>query len=341
MASVIRSAMTNPVLVEVTRGPLVESIHRGAVAVADAQGGLRLSLGNVERPIFPRSALKPIQAVPLIESGAADAFAVSDEELALACASHSGESQHTSRISAWQQRIGCSVGDLACGPHRPLHEATANAMITRGERWTPLHNNCSGKHTGFMTLARGLGMPVANYEDHDHPVQRAVEATLKEMAGLTRNLPYGVDGCTVPNFAVPLVALARAMAQIADPAALPLGRADVRRRIFAAMTDHPELVAGTGRPCTLLMRQNPRIAVKTGAEGVYVAILPELGFGVAIKIDDGATRAAETAMAAVLIALGATPDEGAAASLARAPVLNTRGVQIGERRATAVLRTAS
>src|SRR5258706_3764046 len=287
-------AMTNPVLVEVTRGPLVESVHRGAVAVADARGALRLSLGNVERPIFPRSALKPIQAVPLIETGAADAFAVSDEELALACASHSGEPQHTERIAAWQRRIGCSAADLACGPHRPVHEPTASAMIVRGERWTSLHNNCSGKHTGFMTLARGLGVPVANYQEHDHPVQRAVEATLKEMAGLTDPLPYGIDGCTVPNFAVPLAALARAVAQIADPDALPLGRADVRRRILAAMTDYPELVAGTGRPCTLLMRQNPKIAVKTGAEGVYVAILPELGLGVAVKIDDGAARAAET-----------------------------------------------
>ncbi len=332
--------MTNPVLVEVTRGPHVESIHRGAVAVADARGALRLSLGNVERAIFPRSALKPIQAVPLIESGAADAFAVSDEELALACASHSGEPQHTERIAAWQRRIGCSAADLACGPHRPVHEPTASAMIVRGERWTSLHNNCSGKHTGFMTLARGLGAPVANYQEHDHPVQRAVEATLKEMAGLTGPLPYGIDDCTVPNFAVPLAALAGAMAQIAAPAALPFGRADVRRRILAAMMDHPELVAGTGRPCTLLMQQNPRIAVKTGAEGVYVAILPELGFGAAIKIDDGASRAAETAIAALLIALGATPDDGAAAGMARAPVLNTRGVQIGERRAAAMLRHA-
>jgi L-asparaginase II len=214
-------------------------------------------------------------------------------------------------------------------------------MIARGEKWTPLHNNCSGKHTGFMTLARGLGAPVMDYQEHDHPVQRAVEATLKEMAGLTGNLPYGVDGCTVPNFAVPLVALARAMAQFADPSSLPLGRADVRRRILAAMTDRPELVAGTGRPCTLLMRQNPKIAVKTGAEGVYVAILPELGFGAAVKIDDGASRAAETAIAALLIALGVLPDDGAAAGLSRAPVLNTRGVQIGERRAAAVLRYSS
>src|SRR6266700_1863888 len=251
--------MTNPILVEVTRGYLDESIPRGAVAVADARGSLRLSLGDVERAIYPRSALKPIQAVPLIESGAADAFAVSDEELALACASHSGEVQASTRIAAWLRRIGCSVGDLACGPHRPLHEPTANAMISRSEKWTPLHNNCSGKHTGFTTLARGLGAPVANYQEHDHPVQRAVEATLKEMAGLTGPLPYGIDGCTVPNFAVPLASLARAVAQFADLSALPLGRADVRRRILAAMTDFPELVAGTGRPCTLLMRQTPKI----------------------------------------------------------------------------------
>src|SRR5450432_3702726 len=147
--------MTNPVLVEVTRGSLVESIHRGAVAVSDACGRLVLAFGDVERPIFPRSALKPVQALPLIESGAAEAFALSDEELALACASHSGEPQHTTRIFAWQQRIGCSIADLACGPHRPIHEPTATAMIASSERWTPLHNNGSGKHTGFMTLARG------------------------------------------------------------------------------------------------------------------------------------------------------------------------------------------
>ncbi|HEX3484295.1 MAG TPA: asparaginase [Micropepsaceae bacterium] len=324
--------MTNPILVEVTRGPLVESIHRGAVAVSDAKGRLRLAIGDIERPIFPRSALKPIQAVPLVESGTADTYKLSDEELALACASHSGEPQHTSPIAAWQSRIGCSVADLACGPHRPVHEPTATGMIVSGERWTPLHNNCSGKHTGFMTLARGLGAPVAGYEQYEHPVQREVERTLKEMAGLSGPLPHGIDGCTVPNFALPLAALARAMAAFADPSTLPKARAETCARILSAMIAHPELVAGTGRPCTLLMRQAPGIAVKTGAEGVYVAILPALGFGVALKIDDGAGRAAETAIAAVLIALGALPDEGAAHALAHAPVLNTRGAIVGERR---------
>jgi len=325
--------MSNPVLVEVTRGPLTESVHRGAFAVADAKGALRLHAGDVERPIFPRSALKPVQAVPLIESGAADAFGVTDEEIALAAASHSGEPMHTARVLAWQARIGCSVADLACGPHRPVHEPTAAEMIARHERPTPLHNNCSGKHTGFMTLARHLGAPVAGYQLIDHPAQRLVEKTLKEMAGLTGELPYGVDGCTVPNFALPLEALARAMAQFADTTALTPNRRAAADRVVRAMTANPELVAGTGRACTQLMRQSGRIVVKTGAEGVYVAILPELGLGAALKIDDGASRASEAAIAGLLIALGALPDNGAAAQLARAPVPNTRGVAIGERRA--------
>jgi len=329
--------MSNPVLVEVTRGGRVESVHRGTVAVSEAGGRLRLALGGVETPVFPRSALKPIQAVPLIESGAAEAFGVTDQEIALACASHSGEPQHTLRIAAWQKRIGCSAADLACGPHRPIHEPTANAMIAKGEMWTPLHNNCSGKHTGFMTLARGLGGAVAGYEKPEHPVQRAVEKTLAEMAGLSGPLPHGIDGCTVPNFAVPLLALARAAANFADRTKLPGARAKVCARIVAAMIAYPELVAGSGRVCTNLMRQSGNIAVKTGAEGVYIAILPALGLGMALKIDDGATRAAETAMATVLIALGAVPDAGCARELALAAVLNTRGVAVGERRGCADL----
>ena len=324
--------MTNPVLVEVTRGERVESVHRGAIAVCDADGGLRLAAGDVETAIYPRSSLKPIQAIPLIESGAASRFLLGSEEIALACASHSGEPQHTSRIAAWQEKIGCSVADLACGAHRPVHEATANAMIARGESWTPLHNNCSGKHTGFMTVARALHATVAGYELPDHPVQRRVESTLAEMAAVPGPLPHAIDGCTVPNFAVSLRALARAMAQIADPKNLHPERAEACRQIFSAMTSHPELVAGTGRSCTALMKQGRSIAVKTGAEGVFIAILPALGLGAAMKIDDGAGRAAETAIAGLLIALGATPDEGAAQALAQAPVLDTRGRTVGQRR---------
>jgi L-asparaginase II len=325
-------SVNNPVLVEVTRGNRVESTHRGAIAVCNANGDVRLAIGDIELAVYPRSSLKPVQALPLIESGAAARYSLASEDIALACASHSGEPQHTTRIAAWQAKIGCSPADLACGAHRPVHEATANAMLARGEKWTALHNNCSGKHTGFMTVARALGAPLAGYEQPDHPVQRVVERTLSELSGVPGPLPYGIDGCAVPNFAVPLRALALAMARIADPGKLAPQRADACRRIFSAMTAHPELVAGTGRACTRLMRQSPAIAVKTGAEGVFVAILPTLGLGVALKVDDGAGRAAETAIAALLIALSAIPDEGAAQDLAHAPVLNTRGHSVGQRR---------
>jgi len=324
--------MDNPVVVELTRSDRVESVHRGAIAVCDASGALRFAAGDVEAPVYPRSSLKPVQAIPLIESGAAAMFGLGSEEIALACASHSGEPQHTARVAAWQAKIGCSVADLACGPHRPMHEGTATEMIVRGEKWTPLHNNCSGKHTGFMSVARAIGAPVAQYETPEHPVQRRIEETFSEMAGVPRPLPYGIDGCTVPNFAVPLRALARAMAQIADPQHLPPARAEACRTIFAAMTRHPELVGGTGRACTLLMQQSPDIAVKMGAEGVFVAILPSLGLGVALKIDDGAGRAAETAIAGVLIGLGVLRDEGTAQKLTQATIPNTRGRTVGYRR---------
>ena len=330
--------MANPVLVEVTRGNRVESIHRGAIAVSDSTGVLRMALGDIDAVVYPRSSLKPVQALALFETGAAAQFRLSPEEIALACASHSGEPQHTSRIAAWQARIGCSADDLACGAHKPLHEPTANAMIARGEKWTPLHNNCSGKHTGFMTVARALNAPVKGYELPDHPVQQLVARIFSEMSDVPGPLPYGIDGCTVPNFAVPLRALAFAMARIAAPENLPPDRRVACRTIFDAMTQHPDLVAGSGRACTLLMRENAQIAVKTGAEGVFVAIIPAVGLGVALKCDDGATRAAETAIAATLIALGAVPDEGSAHSLAHANVLDTRGRPAGSRRFVGTLR---
>jgi L-asparaginase II len=325
--------MANPVLVEITRGPLVESVHRGAIAVVGEGGRILASVGDVDTPIYPRSALKPVQAVPLLESGAAEAFSLTDEEVALACASHSGEAMHTARVAAWLARIGCSVDDLACGPHELRDPATVAAMRARHEQPTPIHNNCSGKHTGFLTLARHLGAPVKGYVGIGHPVQQAVARTLRDLAGLEGDIPWGVDGCTAPNFALPLVALARAMARFAAPEGLKPERIAAMRRIVRAMTAHPELVAGTGRVCTLLMRQAPgRLLVKTGAEGVFVAVLLDRRLGVALKIDDGATRAAETLIAAILIALGAVGDEGPAHGLAHAPVLNTRDAVVGERR---------
>jgi L-asparaginase II len=334
----------NPILVELTRGPLVESVHRGALAVADASGRIVFSRGNIETPVYPRSSLKPMQALPLVESGAAEAFDVSEEELALACASHSGEPMHTERVAAWLARIDCSVADLACGPHSIRHEPTAAAMAARGEKPTALHNNCSGKHAGFLTLAKQLGVPTMGYERADHPVQRAVGATLRELAGLKGELPFGIDGCAAPNFAVPISAMARVCALFANPATLAPRRREAIGRIVAAMIAHPDLVAGTGRADTMMMREaKGRAAIKTGAEGYYIAILPhassneavgerESGLGIALSIDDGTSRASEAAIAALLVHFGVVPADGETARLARGPVTNTRGDTVGEHR---------
>lgn len=328
--------MANPILVEVTRGHLVESVHRGAIAIADAGGALRFALGDVETPTYPRSSLKPVQALPLVESGAADAFDLGDEEIALACASHSGEPMHTTRVAAWLSRIGCSERDLACGPHPPRHEPTWEAMIRAGERPTRLHNNCSGKHAGFLTLARHWGIATEGYERIDHPVQQAIASALSELSG-AHDLPWGVDGCAAPNFALPLTAFARALAKLADPSAFASPRKEAPSRIVHAMMAHPELVSGTDRACAILMHACKGVAVKTGAEGFYAAMIPARGLGIALKIDDGAGRAAETTIAALLDRLGVLGDDKRAREILRAPVTNTRGAIVGERRPASAL----
>ncbi|HEY2068583.1 MAG TPA: asparaginase [Rhizomicrobium sp.] len=332
--------MQNPILVEITRGDLVESVHRGAIAIADSSGRIVFSLGDIETPVYPRSSLKMVQALPLVESGAADAFGLSTEELAIACASHSGEPMHTTRVAAWLERIGCTVDDLACGAHPVRYEPAWEAMVKRGEKPTRLHNNCSGKHTGFLTVARHWDIATKGYEHHHHPVQQAVETALKELAGVDE-LPFGIDGCAAPNFALPLAAFARALAKYADPSALAAPRAEAMRRLVRAMIAHPDLVSGTGRSDVILMRAaKNRTATKTGAEAYYAAIIPEAGLGVTLKIDDGTGRASETAIAAILDKLGLIGDEPEARQLIRAPVRNTRGAVVGERRPAPALLTA-
>jgi L-asparaginase II len=333
--------LANPVLVEIIRGDLAESVHRGSIAIAHADGAVAFALGDIETPVYPRSSLKPIQALPLLESGAADAFGLSDEDVALACASHSGEPMHTTRVAAWLERIGCTANDLACGAHPVRYEPVWEAMVKRGEAPTRIHNNCSGKHTGFLTVARHWDIATAGYEKHDHPVQRAVAKALGELSGISGELPWGVDGCAAPNFALSLAGFARALAKLATPDALEAPRAKAAKRIVRAMIAHPELVSGTGRACAILMRAGKgRVAVKTGAEGFFAAMIPELGFGIALKIDDGAGRASETTMAAILEKFGLLGDDKPAHDMIRAPITNTRNAIVGERRPAATLRDA-
>ncbi len=330
----------NPVLVEVIRGGIVESAHRGAIAVCDAAGKVVASWGGVANAVFPRSAFKSLQALPLVETGAADAFALTDEHLALACASHSGEPMHVERVEAWLDRIDCRESDLACGPHLPFYEPAAHAMLRSGARPCKVHNNCSGKHTGFLSVARHLKIATQGYERPDHPVQVLVREAIASLCGIDANaMTTGIDGCAAPNYAIPLTDLATGMARLGDTAKLDTTRAQAAKRIVAAWKAHPLLVSGTGRACAdLIEASRGRAVVKTGAEAVFMAVLLDQGLGVALKIDDGGTRAAETAMAKLLTLLDVADE--AAPQIAKhlnPPVKNWRGDVVGERRTTAAL----
>lgn len=323
-------AAVNPVLVEVRRGEEVESFHRGALAIVNAEGDLLAAWGDVERPIFPRSAVKMIQALPLILSGAADRFALTDTQIALACASHSGEPGHAHEIERWLGHIGLTVDALACGTHPPLNEKAARDLAASGQAPSPLHDNCSGKHTGFLTIALHLGVPVEGYVGPTHPVQRIVTQALADMTECNLDeAPLGIDGCGIPAYALPLRAIAFAMAKLAHPERLDGAQRAAASRILAAVSSNPWHVAGTGRFDTRAMRASAgAFVVKTGAEGVHAAGIRANGLGIALKIDDGARRAAELSMGTVLRFLGML--EGQSMSeWERQDVLSRRGQPVG------------
>lgn len=339
---------SNPVLVETWRGGVVESRHRGSFAVIDADGGVRWSAGDIDLPVFPRSAVKLLQALPLVASGAADAFGLDDAALALACASHGGEEPHVRTALSTLQRAGLDADALECGAHWPYFEPAARALAAAGREPCALHNNCSGKHSGFLCLgahlaggrdARGF---VAGYVQRGHPLMREVEHALQTATGFDlARAPCGIDGCSIPTHAVPLRHLARAFARAGSGTGLPPDMAAAARRLRAAVARHPFLVAGSERSDTLVMEAlRERLFCKGGAEGMYCAALPELELGLALKIDDGAGRAAEVALAALVSALLPLDDQEAAAVGAWSPraQLNWRGLEVGALRATEVLR---
>ncbi len=330
--------MSGPVLVETTRGGQVESRHRGAVAVVDAQGGMALALGDVDQPVFPRSAIKGLQALPLVETGAADKYGLDAAEIALACSSHSGEAVHAAAAGAMLAKARRDGASLECGAHWPLGEAAARQLAREGRTPTALHNNCSGKHAGFVCLACASGDDPKGYIGIDHPVQRAIRATLEEMTQTTIDpAQAGVDGCSIPTYATPLAALARAFARFGSGEKLPRARAQAAERIRSASARHPHMVAGTGRFDTDVMGAlGERAFVKTGAEGVHCAAFPELGLGVAIKCEDGAGRAADAIMAGVIARFLKLDDRETAALAPRlAPrLVNWNGIEVGRIRVT-------
>ncbi len=317
-------------MVELWRGPVLESVHAGHAVVCDAAGDIIEAWGDPDQIVLPRSSAKMIQALPLLESGAADTFGLTSEQLALACASHQGAAIHVDRVRAWLTDLGLSDDDLRCGPE-PTRDADLHAqMIRDGSPTCQVHNNCSGKHAGFLTLARHLKAG-PDYVEPDHPVQIAARDAWERMTGESV-AGFGIDGCSAPNFATSLHGVARAMARFAaSPADSPA------ERLVDAITRHPELVAGEGRACTRLMRaMEGRVAIKTGAEGFFVAIVPERKLGVALKIADGASRASECAIAAILVKLGLLDAEDPETRrYLDAPLANRRGSEVGRQKAAA------
>ena len=334
--------MSNPVLVEVLRGALVESRHAGAVAVADGAGRLVFAAGEVEATIYPRSAIKALQALPLVESGAADRFGLGAEELALACASHNAEPGHVATAENMLMRAGLDASALKCGAHWPIHRPSAQALARSGGQASALHNNCSGKHSGFLCTACAIGADTGNYVEPAHPVQREVKAALESLTGAALSQDVcAVDGCSVPTWAMPLGALARGFARFGSGEGLPPVRAKAAARLRAACAQHPWHVAGTGRFCTNLMGAfGERLFVKTGAEGVACATLPTLGLGIAVKCDDGAGRAAEVMLAAAVARfLNSDADRAALARTMRPAMRNWNGIEVGSMRPTAAIKS--
>ncbi|RVD57217.1 asparaginase [Mesorhizobium sp. M2D.F.Ca.ET.185.01.1.1] len=332
--------MANPVLVEVTRGSVVESTHRGAVSVFDADGKAVWEIGDTDRPVFPRSAVKAIQALPLVESGAADAYGFGDRELALACASHSGEPAHVELARAMLAKAGLDKTALECGAHWPNHEATI-ALARAGEVPSALHNNCSGKHAGFLCTCVHSGIAHQGYVKEGHAQQEMVRDAMQSVTGAAHNTDNSaIDGCSIPTYAVPLKGLAQGFARMATGRGFSPERAKAAKRLLSACMAEPFLVAGTGKADVALMQAAPgRIFVKTGAEGVYCAALPELGLGIALKCDDGAARGAEVMIAAVLAKL-LRSDEVVATRLTELahPAVESRiGAKVGLLRPTPAL----
>jgi L-asparaginase II len=299
--------MMNPVIAEVTRGSIVESRHRGAYAVVDQHGHVVAAEGAIAAAVYPRSAIKAFQCLPVIESGAADRFGFTGEEIALACSSHNGEAEHVRVARSMLAKASNDEALYECGAHWPIELNAHHALVRDGHDCQQVHNNCSGKHAGMLALAKQLGVDPTDYVKPDHPVQQAIARTMGEICNIDLSVqPWGVDGCSVPTWAIPVRNMALGFARLCAP------DNGAGQRIIAAVRAHPFMVAGTGRFDTEVMQVIPRVFMKTGAEGVYCGCIPHAGLGIALKCDDGAGRAAEVAMASVLAGLNVwTPDEKA------------------------------
>jgi len=320
-------------MVLVMRGNLVESRHYGDIAIADANGRLLWSLGDPHRITFARSSAKPLQALPLVESGAADHFGMSDKEIALCCASHNGEEKHVQMVFQFLQRIGVAPDKLRCGVHAPYYAKAHEALLTQGEQPSAMHNNCSGKHAGMLALAKYLNADLDTYLQLDNPVQQRILEAVSDVCEVSpEDIVIGTDGCGVPVHGLPLSKFAMAFARFVRPQMFSSERAAAMARIAHAMMEYPDMVAGTERFCTDLMSAAPlEILGKAGAEGVYCAAVVSAGLGICVKTDDGNARAAAPATVEALLQAGMISGSIAnALELSHKPILkNHQGTVVG------------
>ena len=298
--------MTAEVLVKVSRGDMVESLHRGHVAVVNSKGELLYSLGNPQEVVYARSSMKPIQAIPIVETGAAEHYNFDHADLSLTCASHNGEDQHTNRVQSILDRAELGYSDLQCGTHNPRWPDTYEALIKANGEVTSIYNNCSGKHSGMLATAKHMNESISDYYKMDHPVQQRIMEAISDVTEVSKeDIAIGIDGCGVPVHGIPLHNLALGFAKLANPVQLSAKRQEAIHKITTAMMKAPEMVGGTERFCSDFMRVlDGRMFGKAGAEGVYCIGDKETGIGIAIKIEDGNGRATSPAAVEVLSQLG-------------------------------------
>lgn len=331
--------MTNPIMVEATRGQYPELYFRGAAAVVDANGRLIRQWGDVDKFVFGRSALKWLQVIPLIESGAADAYHLTSEEIALACGSHQAEEGHMEKLEAWLQKLGKTEKVLECGTHPLL------SLRKRGtaDPLSPLQNSCSGKHLAFISTALYRNETLKGYSAKEHPVQQRLEQALSELTGMDlHSVPKGIDGCGIPAYAIPLFNIASAMAQLADPSRLHYPRQKAIQRILESIKKCPDMIAGTDAFDTQVIKLTKgTVLSKSGEGGMEIGVIPSLKLGIALKIDDGNKKASELAFLTILHALGCIDEEVYELLNPRVPVLTHKGKTVGFMQSTHFAHTVS
>ncbi|MGO2356410.1 MAG: asparaginase [Marinomonas foliarum] len=298
----------SPLSVQVTRGGIVESEHNIKAVIVSSMGEVIESWGDVEALVYPRSAIKAMQALAFIEMGGAERFGFSDDEISICCASHNGEPEHVATVQSMLDKLASTEADFECGCHWPMRVEAGYVLAGEGKEPNQLHNNCSGKHAGMLGLAKLLGVSSEGYIGIDHPVQQKIADTMADMCDYDYSTaPWSPDGCSAPTWAMPLTNLALAFAKFASPDSLSTERQKACKTLYDAVVEYPFMVAGTARYCTDMMRiLQKRVFLKVGAEGVYIAAIPELKLAIALKCDDGAVRAAESVMTALLDYVGIT-----------------------------------